>query len=968
MRALDWSTSPLGPLSSWPQSLRTSVSTMLRSPYPIILFWGPARCMLYNDPFQPILGAKHPGTLGARAHEALAEEWKLLGPLMDRVYETGEPLFIENGNVNFARRLYGLREEAYFTWSYNPTIGEQGEIAGLFAIASETTRQVIGERRLAILRELSLRTALERKADDVFRSLEAVLANAGHDTPFAMLYVLEGDRARLVSCAGLAPGTAAAPVEIARSQPCPWPLFEVAQSQQERLLEALDGPLPRLPGGPWPEPSTKALMLPVPMGSEQLMGVLVAGLSPLGALDNEYKSFLQLLARQLSASIASARAYEDERRRAEELAALDKAKTAFFSNVSHELRTPLTLILGPVEDALARADQTLAADKLALVRRNAARLLKMVNNLLDFSRMESGRAQASLIPTELSSLTARLASQFSSAVESSGLTLTIDCPALPEPVLVDHEMWEKIVLNLLSNALKYTHAGSIRVAVRWHNEGAELTVEDTGVGIAADDLARVFERFYRVQSAHGRSYEGTGIGLSLVQELVKLHSGTVDVTSTFGKGSCFRVSIPRAGTQVETHRARHASTPPIPPDGSAFVDEAIRWSVSTDAVSFSTRSAQEVHTPRTEARILVVDDNADLRSYVVDLLSRDFTHVDSASDGVQALQRIAEQLPDLVLSDVMMPNLDGLGLVRALRQQDETRAIPLILLSARAGDDPTVDGLSVGADDYLVKPFSARELLARVRTQLTMARIRREAARQARSEKELRAELKARDEWLSLVSHELRTPLSAALLSAHALLDAVPEELQPLTAPVTRSFDRLTKQVDYLTDVAELASGRLTVSVTSVDVSAIVLKSVQAAREAAARARCPLRAVLQTPLRAQCDAERLRQLLHHLLDNAFKFAAGAPVEVTLDGTVESLTIQVVDHGTGVPEEARGRVFRRFQRATPVHAHAGFGLGLWVAQQITNAHGGTIDLSETDGGGTTVSVSLPCSTNAVTHGK
>ncbi|HEU4535436.1 MAG TPA: hybrid sensor histidine kinase/response regulator, partial [Polyangiaceae bacterium] len=224
MRSIDWSTSSLGPVEGWPQSLRTSVSTMLRSPYPIILFWGPELRMLYNDPFRPILGAKHPATMGARGNEALAEEWKLLGPLMERAHATGEPLYVQNGNVNFARRPGGLREEAYFTWSYNPTIGERGEIAGLFAIASETTRQVVGDRRLAVLRELSIRTALDKRAEDVFRSLEAVLAQAGHDAPFALLYVVEGDRARLVSCAGLAPGAPAAPVEVDLSAPGPWPL------------------------------------------------------------------------------------------------------------------------------------------------------------------------------------------------------------------------------------------------------------------------------------------------------------------------------------------------------------------------------------------------------------------------------------------------------------------------------------------------------------------------------------------------------------------------------------------------------------------------------------------------------------------------------------------------------------------------------------------------------------------------
>ncbi|RKH43023.1 ATP-binding protein, partial [Corallococcus llansteffanensis] len=538
MRAHDWSGNSLGPLAAWPQSLRTSVSTMLRSPYPIILFWGPELRMLYNDPFRPILGAKHPQTVGARGSEALVEEWALLGPLIQRAQDTGEPIYIEDGNVNFARRPGGLREESYFTWSYNPTIGESGEIAGLFAIASETTRQVVGDRRLAILRELSIRTALDKTVDGIFRSLDEVLAQAGHDLPFALLYIVKPEGAHLVSCAGLERGGPAAPVTLAPGDTASWPLASVARARQEALVEDLAQRFGPLPGGPWPEPTTRALVLPVPMGAEtETLAVLVAGLSPLRVLDDEYRGFLQLLARQLSASISSARAYEQEKQRAEELARLDAAKTAFFSNVSHEFRTPLTLILGPVEDALAGAKKSLDAEQLELVRRNALRLYKMVNTLLDFSRMEAGRAQASYVPVDLSVFTTSLASAFQSAVESAGLRLVVDCPPLPEPLYVDPEMWEKAVLNLLSNAVKYTYHGEIRVSLRWEDAQAVLRVQDTGVGIPEEELPRVFERFYRVRVTQGRSHEGTGIGLALVQELVKLHGGSVGVTSQLGKGT-----------------------------------------------------------------------------------------------------------------------------------------------------------------------------------------------------------------------------------------------------------------------------------------------------------------------------------------------------------------------------------------------------------------------------------------------
>ncbi|NTX36572.1 response regulator [Myxococcus sp. CA033] len=978
MRAFDWRTTALGPLERWPQSLRTSVSTMLRSPYPIILFWGPELNMLYNDPFRPILGAKHPLTLGARGAEALAEEWRLLGPLMQRVHETGEPLFIENGNVNFARRPGGLREEAYFTWSYNPTIGETGEIAGLFAIASETTRQVVGDRRLAILRELSIRAALSEKVDALFVALEEVLTPAGHDLPFALLYVVRNDKAQLVSCANLPRGAAAAPTELLLDEETSWPLSKVVRTGQEALVEDLSSRFGPLPGGPWPEPTTRALLLPVPMGADaELTGVLVAGISPLRALDDEYQSFLQLLARQLAASLASARAYEQERQRAEQLALLDQAKTAFFSNVSHEFRTPLTLILGPIEDAMARTPRALGEEQLDLVRRNALRLYKMVNTLLDFSRMEAGRTQATYVPTDLSAFTRNLASAFESAVGSAGLRLRVDCPPLPESIYVDPEMWEKVVLNLLSNAVKYTHQGEIRVGMHWRDGRAVLTVQDTGVGIPEEDLPRIFERFYRVRATQGRSHEGTGIGLAMVEDLVKLHGGDVSVTSRLGVGTTFTVRLPGGSAHLPPERIDHKPRSRSSAAWAApFVDEAQRWSASDapllqpqapDATRTADDAQLDVPLALASSRILLVDDNADLRSYVSGLLGRRFPHVETATNGEEALARARVQPPDLILSDVMMPVLDGFGLVRELRADPRTRAIPIILLSARAGDESTVEGLSSGADDYLVKPFSARELIARVRTQLEMVSVRREVTRKELEKEELLESVHLRDEFLSLVSHELRTPVSVLALNIQSLLRSLdrqggqrsPEELLRARALTTeKQLQRLTRLVEHLLDVSEFVTGRLELVRQDVDLTATVKAVVDEAREKAARAESTVTLNAPSSIVGRFDPERLHQLVEGLLDNALKFGAGKPVEVTVAPTEDGVRISVVDHGPGVAPEDHERIFGRFERAVSARNHGGFGLGLWMARHIVEGHEGRIHVTRTEGGGATFTVVLP----------
>ncbi|MFP2913256.1 ATP-binding protein, partial [Pyxidicoccus sp. 3LFB2] len=501
-----------------------------------------------------------------------------------------------------------------------------------------------------------------------------------------------------------------------------WPF---ARALRTRQLEVVTDVLSRfgpLPGGTCPEPAHSAVVLPlVKAGTDQAHGFLVAGVSPRRALDERYRAFFELVGEHVTAAIANATGYEDEHRRASALAELDRAKTAFFSNISHEFRTPLTLLLGPVEDAQRDATKPLTGERLDMVWRNVLRLHKMVNGLLDFSRLEAGSAQASFVPTDLSAFTASLAHAFQPAAEHAGLRLKVDCPPLPSLVLVDPELWEKVVFNLLSNAVKYTHQGEIEVSLRWEDGQAVLAVKDTGVGIPPDALPRLFERFYRVRDSRGRSHEGTGIGLSLVRELVRLHGGTVSAASRPGEGSTFTVRLPTG--QASGDHPGPVVLLPVASEAAPFVEEARHWSRPSGATSRALAEGPEGERAALPgARILLADDNADLRRYVSSVLREDAYQVEAVGDGSVALERARDWRPDLILSDVMMPGLDGFALVRELRADTRTRTLPIILLSARVGEDSTVQGLEAGADDYLVKPFSARELRARVRSALELAR------------------------------------------------------------------------------------------------------------------------------------------------------------------------------------------------------------------------------------------------------
>ena len=444
---------------------------------------------------------------------------------------TGEATWDE-GLLLFLERS-GYPEETYHTFSYSPLADDNGTVSGMLCVVTEETERVIGERRLKTLRDLGARTALAKTAEEACRLVVTTLGENTADVPFSLLYLTaqDGRTARLCESSQIPKGTNASPEIIAltgTNSTSSWPLAESVAQDGPVLVTDARRRFGELPGGPWNVPPKEAIVLPLRAASqERASAFLVAGISPCRAFDDSYRGFFELVAGQAAAAISNANAYAEERKRAEALAELDRAKTAFFSNVSHEFRTPLTLMLGPAEDALAEATSPEQRERLEVLHRNALRLQKLVNTLLDFSRIEAGRVQASYEPTDLATLTAELASVFRSAVEKAGMRLIVDCEPLGEPVYVDRDMWEKVVLNLVSNAFKFTLEGEIEVSLSKVEDGARLVVRDTGTGISEEQLPHIFERFHRVEGARARTHEGTGIGLALVQELVRLHGGTV---------------------------------------------------------------------------------------------------------------------------------------------------------------------------------------------------------------------------------------------------------------------------------------------------------------------------------------------------------------------------------------------------------------------------------------------------------
>ncbi|MEH1794049.1 ATP-binding protein [Nostoc sp.] len=743
MRERDWSKTSLGPTQQWPQSLKTAVRIMLTCRQAMFVWWGEELINLYNDAYKAIIGGKHPEALGQPASDVWREIWDQVGPRAESAMLKNEGTYDEALLLIMERN--GYPEETYYTFSYSPVPNDQENTGGIICANTDDTQRIIGERQLALLRELAARTADARTFDQACTLSANCLESNPYDLPFAMIYLVDPDRQQvfLAGTCRIGQNHVAVPETVDLDSDSVWPFAEVIRTHQAKLISDLEVSFSSLPCGVWQRSPHQAIAVPIaPSGQTGKAGILIVGLNPFRLFDDNYKRFIDLVAAQIAASIANAQAYEEERKRAQALAEIDRAKTVFFSNVSHEFRTPLTLMLGPLEETLANCATLLPAkeqEQLKMVQRNGLRLLKLVNSLLDFSRIEAGRVQASYEPTDLATFTAELASVFRSAVERAGMELSVNCPSLPAPVYVDREMWEKIVLNLLSNAFKFTIAGKIAVSLQWANDRIEFAVQDTGIGIPAEEIPHLFERFHRVKGAQGRTFEGSGIGLSLVQELVQMHGGTVKVTSVLGAGSCFTISIPTGYAHLPSDRISAPRTLASTALGATpYLEEVQRWLPEEEgetrregdkesvAQEFPLSPCPLVPLSSSFPRILLADDNADMRDYVKRLLGQQY-EVESVADGLAALDSARGRVPDLVLTDVMMPGLDGFGLLQELRADPQTRKVPIILLSARAGEEARVEGLKAGADDYLIKPFSARELLARVEAALKMARLREEA-------------------------------------------------------------------------------------------------------------------------------------------------------------------------------------------------------------------------------------------------
>jgi signal transduction histidine kinase len=927
MRRFDWSKTSIGTPGTWPGTWRAAVRLSLDSPFPMVTLLGEEFLFLYNDATIDIVGGKHPSILGQSTASAWAEIWENpVGPIIRHVMETGEPTATDALLLPLQR--HGYPEETHFVLGFSAIRDERGTPNAQLVVVREMTDRVLGERQAACLDALSTRCFPAETAELACTTAAEVLQGYPRDVPFSLIYLLdrEGRTARLVARSGVVPPESNVPAEI------------------------------QVDGGDVPAVIPGALTLTLPTG------LLVAGTNPMRPAA-ENRKFIALVAERLTTANATARAKELARERAEALAALDRAKTLFLSDVSHEFRTPLTLLLSPLDDVIVRGEVNEGdRELLQTSRRAATRLLKLVQSLLDFSRVEAGRIQAYFAPTELSALTADIVSLFRSTFERAKLALIVDCAPLGEVVYVDRDMWEKIVLNLVSNALKFTLAGEVRVSLLLQDEWVVLEVSDTGCGIDPEDVPHVFERFHRGRTVEARSAEGSGIGLSLVQELVKLHSGTVSLYSEVGRGTTVTVRLHRGAQHLAADKLQAPSRPSAATGAHAFLEEASGWIGDEEPDEPAPRIAA-VPTTGSPDRILVVDDNADMRRYLRRILKAYWT-VETCSDGIRALAKVRKSVPELVIADLMMPGLDGLSLLHALREDAKTAELPVMVLSARSNEEASIEALNAGADDYLPKPFSAQELVARVAVQLARARLR-QAERLARETAEESNVLK--DELVAVLSQSLRNPLNAMLTTIGMLKEQkFGEETWRALELIRASTREQHRLIDEVHDVSCIAAGCFHVNLKRIaTVSPIVAEEVDAVRTIASAKRVRLESFIDQPAGPlNADPERLRQVVHNLVSHALASTpAGGNVLVECRSRGEYVEVAVRDNGMGIAPETLPHLFDPVwqlhqARAEPIRA-AGLGLGLAVSHRIVELHGGRIFVvSEGESRGAVFIVRLP----------
>jgi signal transduction histidine kinase len=621
-----------------------------------------------------------------------------------------------------------------------------------------------------------------------------------------------------------------------------------------------------------------------------------------------------------------------------QLKELDRLKSQFFANISHELRTPLTLILTPLENMRHELGHGPHAKNVEVVRRNAERLLRLIDDLLELSRLDAGGLRLHVSDVDLRALTSTVFESALATANSREIRFELQSDAQLQRIAGDAHRLEIVLTNLVSNALKFTpNGGHVAIKVCHSSEGAQIDVSDTGPGISDEDMPHVFERFFQVLRTDRRRHQGgVGIGLALAKELVELHGGKLWLRSSLDQGSVFSVFLPYGREHIRPEVIERRARERVSDSGPITETRPSLPSIGPpDSGRPSTASQLPQERPllmrgRRRARIVLAEDQDELRDFIAELLCAEY-EVHLAEDGAQALELIRLKRPDLIISDVMMPHMSGAQLCAAVKSDPQLAKTPVILLTARVGAEATLEGYAHGADDFVAKPFHPQVLLARVRAQLMLRRMALDLAE--------REKLAAVGALSAGVLHEVRNPVNAILNAARVLGEGPvdPNTAQRLLAVVADCAGRihqLTRALDAHASPSDGQTGSLADVAAGMDATLSLLahrlRDVEVERHYA------------KSLLVQGATGPINQIFLNLLDNAL--LAGAKKLSIEMATHEhgQVQVRIGDDGPGVPQDLRDRIFDAFVSGSV----KGSGLGLYLSRCIAEQHGGSISLSET----------------------
>lgn len=742
-----------------------------------------------NVPYEIHLQGRH--AFGRSGKEVWAEIWDYLGPLVDRVL-AGESIFRENDLLFIGRYGNNIPSETYIDWRYVP-IHSRGSVVGLFNQSLDKTEKVLAERRLNAVRNLSEQMLVVRSMQEYYDSIVDVLEEHPRDAPFVMCYSVKPDphgsatdagttvHVDLERSIGVPDDHPSAPKHLTLSVASKtksifgtnlgglssptlsaisalssgsgrihqyvdashsWPIKKALATRQCIVVENCRDLIKDYPIRVWDELPISAIVVPICSDSSTEIpeSVLILGLNIRRPFDADYDSWVHVIRSHLASAHTSVKAVEAEKKRLDDQARMEKAKTAWFRGAAHDLRSPLALVSGPLDDVLHTDLSSKQKTSLTTAKRNVDRLMRLVDSLMDFSRLEAGKVEGRFVPTELSPFLSDLANLFRPAIERQGIDLIVDLQPSDTMVYVDPTLFETVISNLLGNAMKYTESGQIVVRLRY-TDHAEISIIDTGVGIPQDELQVITEVFHRATNVVHAGTQGTGLGLSIAREILHLHEGSLEVSSSTGSdshetghGSTFTAKIPLKERRVNF---TDSDIPAFGRYGQALVDEAMRWKRSGSSTEGSSSEVGVESSIGSTSKfsdglmfepgdtLLIVDDNSDLREYVKGIFSS-YCKVQEASNGEMGRKMALENPPSLILCDVLMPKLSGMDLLTSLRNEPSTRITPIVMLSAVSGDEARVDALMNGAEDYLTKPFKPKELLARVHLHMHVGKKRKQ--------------------------------------------------------------------------------------------------------------------------------------------------------------------------------------------------------------------------------------------------